>query len=129
MYFDGGSRGNPGNGGGGAVIYKNNIEYLSVAKNQGFCTNNFAEYNGLVCGIKLASDAGIANITVYGDSLLVINQVNGIWKCKALTLKPILIDIVKTIKLFNRITLHHVPRKQNKRADELANQAMDNPHK
>ena len=70
---------------------------------------------------------GIKNVTIYGDSKLVVEQVSGRWKVKSDNLKPIYNEIKKVLatKPFNKIEFKHVKRDKNKRADELANQAID----
>lgn len=126
IQFDGGSRGNPGIAGGGVVIYKNKEEIISgcIPLSQSM-TNNQAEYLALKEGLLLAFNEGYTEITVQGDSMLVVNQVNGLWKVKNKELKIIHTEIVNLIKCFENVTLEHIYRKFNKRADELANQAMD----
>ena len=125
MYFDGGSRGNPGPGGAGYVIYENNEEIAIGAHPFGVCTNNEAEYHGVIQGLKKAISLGIENVNVYGDSLLVINQIQGNWKCKAKNLLKPLAEARNLVGKFKHITLVHVKREKNKRADELSNIAMD----
>ena len=89
-------------------------------------TNNEAEYIGMIEGLKLAIDCGYRNILVQGDSKLVINQVEGIWKCKSDKLKSLLKEAKDTIKgNFDNITFSHIYRCDNKRADELANESME----
>ena len=125
LFFDGGSRGNPGPGGSGYALFDGDIEIGSGAFPMGVCTNNEAEYMGVIKGLELALQMGISNISVYGDSLLVINQIQGLWRCKAKNLLPYLTQARNLVRKFSRITLQHVPREQNKRADELSNDAMD----
>ena len=125
MHFDGGSRGNPGPGGCGWVICKGGIEIYAGIAPLGNCTNNYAEYKGLEQGLISALDKNYKSLTVYGDSLLVINQTKGQWKCKADNLKLILKEVLKLKSEFDKIEFFHVKRDENRRADELANQAMD----
>ena len=125
LHFDGGSRGNPGPGGCGWVICKDGEEIYAGMAPLGNCTNNYAEYKGLEQGLLSALDKNYKNIIVYGDSLLVINQTIGIWKCKADNLAPILKDIITLKRDFDKIEFLHIKRQYNKRADELANEAMD----
>lgn len=83
LQFDGGSRGNPGVGGAGAVLYKNNQEEWSKTFYLGDnVTNNQAEYRGLIGGLKHVSTLDLPNLLVEGDSNLVINQVSGTWSVK-----------------------------------------------
>jgi ribonuclease HI len=127
LYFDGGSRGNPGIGGAGAVLYSNSREIASVSVEiYEKATNNQAEYIGLISGLELAHEHGYDDVDVYGDSMLVIKQVGGEWKCKNQTLRILRDESISIIeKNFSNVKLHHVYRSQNKRADELANIAMD----
>jgi len=129
LYFDGASRGNPGPSSLGGVIYdSSNEEKINYKKVIGIATNNYAEYQALLAGIKICIKYKIKELNVYGDSKLVIEQVKGNWKVKSETLKPIYLEIKKCItqEFFKKITFNHVRRHLNKRADELANLALDN---
>lgn len=125
LYFDGGSRGNPGPGGCGWVVHKGDMEIYAGMAPLGTCTNNYAEYKGLEYGLLSALDKNYRHLTVYGDSLLVINQVMGIWKCKSPNLIQILKSIKELVSEFEHIEFLHVRREHNKRADALSNDAMD----
>ena len=125
LFFDGCSKGNPGKAGAGAVIYQNGIELYSktlfVGNNE---TNNVSEYNGLIIGLELAIFNGIKELSVKGDSLLVIKQMKGEYKVKAQNLK-ILFERAKQLSLqFDKITFEHIYRENNQRADELSNIAL-----
>ncbi len=126
LNFDGASKGNPGLSGAGMVIYKNGEEIWSSCKFVGCKTNNQAEYSALIFGLKGALDLGIRNLSVLGDSLLVINQVNNVYKVKS----PILHELYKEAQAlkteFDYIEFNHVYREYNKRADELSNLALEN---
>lgn len=126
LYFDGCSKGNPGPSGIGAVIYKDGIEYWCDSKYIGDKrTNNEAEYSALILGLKAAITHKIKNLSVCGDSLLVINQINKIYKVK----HPNLYELYEQVNLlkseFTYIDFNHVYRKDNKRADELSNIAIE----
>ena len=127
LYFDGASRSNPGPASFGGVFYLNKKEIFTYKKYIGTATNNQAEYRGLLTGLNHARRLKIKNLTVYGDSNLVIQQVLGKWKVKSKNIKPIYYDIKKVLKnyKFETIDFKHVYRNNNKRADELANQALD----
>lgn len=125
LHFDGGSRGNPGPGGCGWVLHKNGVEVYAGMAPLGLCTNNYAEYRGLEQGLLSALDKNYNRLTVYGDSLLVINQATGVWKCKSPNLLPILKTINELKGQFEHLEFLHVRREENKRADALANEAMD----
>jgi ribonuclease HI len=128
LYFDGASRGNPGPASFGGVIYdEDNFEIINFKKKIGTETNNVAEYSGCLAGIKVCVKYKIKQVEVYGDSKLVIEQLKGNWKVKNTTLKAFYNEIKKYItpEYFEKITFHHVRRNKNKRADELANLALD----
>jgi len=125
MYFDGGSRGNPGPGGCGYCILKLKQPIFEGKNKLGVCTNNYAEYKGLQYGISLAIEKNIKRIAIFGDSLLIINHMNGKWKCRHKVLRVIFDEINVMLKSFDYITFSHVPRARNKLADKLANEAMD----
>lgn len=125
LYFDGCSKGNPGKAGAGAVIYENNIEIWSNSKYVGDKkTNNEAEYSGLLLGLEEAVRQNIQELLVYGDSLLVINQVNGVYKVKNQNLAVFYNKVLELQKQFTHIQFIHIYRSKNKRADELSNMAL-----
>lgn len=126
MNFDGSSKGNPGLAGAGVVIYKNNEEYWSTCKFVGYKTNNQSEYSALIIGLKEALNQGINTLCVYGDSLLVINQVNGLFCVKSPLLVELYNEAIELKKQFKYIEFNHVYREYNKRADELSNLALEN---
>lgn len=125
LQFDGCSKKNPGLAGAGAVIYKYSKEIWCgdsfVGTNS---TNNYAEYSGLIIGLEKAVELNIKTLHVEGDSLLVINQMTGKYKCNS----PNLIDQHNKAKelaaKFDIINFVHIFRNKNVRADELSNQAV-----
>ena len=126
LMFDGGSRGNPGPSGAGYVIYCYNEEIAYGYQYVGAATNNIAEYTGLICGLLAAAELGIEKLVIKGDSLLVLNQLAGVWAIKAPNLVPLYNEAKGILaKYFPDATVQHVKRAHNKRADELANEAMD----
>ncbi len=126
LFCDGGSRGNPGIAGGGAVIYdEKNKEIARRGIDCGVNTNNFAEYSSLICGMQLALENDVTELTVYMDSKLAIEQMKGTWKVKNANIKP-LFEKAKVLEPeFQKITFHHIPREKNKVADAIANEVMD----
>jgi ribonuclease HI len=122
LFFDGCSKGNPGPAGAGAVIYHNDIEIWSnsifVGKRE---TNNVAEYSGLILGLEEAIRQNIKQLSVKGDSELVIKQVNGVYKVKSDSMIPLYNRVKELQKKFEKIEFVHVYRDKNKRADELSN--------
>ena len=126
MYFDGCSKGNPGLGGAGAVLYKDELEIWGSSEIVGkHVTNNVAEYSGLIMGLKEVYTRQIKNIIVRGDSQLVIKQMRGEYKVNSKSLE----EYYKQAKLLEKhvgnIVFEHVYRDKNTRADELSNLALD----
>ena len=109
LYFDGASKSNPGKAGCGAVVYddlNNEIACRSMYLGDNV-TNNVAEYTGLVVGLQLALKENIKTLNVYGDSLLVINQMNGIWKVKSVNLTNLYEDALELSKCFDKINFQY----------------------
>ena len=126
LYFDGGSRGNPGVSGAGAVLLCDGKEVWWGAQFLGTDkTNNFAEYSGLILGLHEASRLNIKNLVVYGDSNLVVEQIKGNYKVKSDSLRHLYNEAVDFISNIPDFKISHIPREQNQRADFLSNQAMD----
>lgn len=125
LMFDGGCRGNPGPSGAGYVIYNGNEEIAYGYKYIGVTTNNVAEYTALILGLKTAVEMGINNIIVKGDSKLVINQLQGVWNVKADNLVPFNKEAKTLMCALSNVRLEHIKRSFNKRADLLANEAMN----
>eukprot|EP00736_Rhodelphis_marinus_P003525 Rmarinus@m.11158 len=128
-FFDGASKGNPGEGGAGAVVYLLRDDGSPVTVIEGYkylqrCTNNHAEYQGLLLGLEQAHQRGAKNVEVQGDSDLVIKQVSGAWRVKSDALRPLYQDACSWALKFEKIRFTHVPREQNSRADALANEAV-----
>ena len=133
LRFDGGSRGNPGNAGCGFALVVNPETDKQETVQGAFylgdrLTNNYAEYVGLIEGLKHALTLGITDIFIEGDSMLVIKQSAGQWKVNSPSLLPLHLKVVELLAQFKRHTFGHILRAQNKEADELANMAMDFPH-
>jgi ribonuclease HI len=129
LYFDGCSKGNPGPGGAGAALYKNNVEIWSDNIFVGDkVTNNTAEYSGLILGLTYASKLpDITSLLVKGDSLLVIKQMRGEYKVKSEHLLE-LYNSAKSLALtIPDIEFQHIYRDQNKRADILSNEGLVKP--
>lgn len=123
---DGGSRGNPGVAGSGAVVFdeKGNI-LAEIGVFLGHATNNVAEYTGLVSGLQwLFSHDPNASATVRMDSKLVVEQMSGRWKIKHPDMREKAIEAQALIR-GKDVTFEWVPRLKNARADGIANQVMD----
>jgi len=126
LKFDGCSKGNPGPSGAGAVLYKNNSEIWSTSIYVGNKeTNNVAEYNGLILGLSKACDLGIRELLVMGDSELIVKQMKGEYKVKSPSIIDFYLKAKRLSSLFDEIQYHHVYRKDNARADELANIGLE----
>lgn len=133
IFTDGGARGNPGPAGAGAVVIGNDGKILKeVSKFLGKCTNNWAEYEAIILGLKelkkLIPEKERKNISVkiMLDSELITRQLSGLYQIKEPTLFPQYIAVHNMrVKDFPHITFTHIPREKNKEADRLANEAMD----
>ena len=125
LHFDGCSKGNPGPSGIGAVISKLDIEEWCGWQYIGKKTNNQSEYSALILGLNEAISRNIKELQVYGDSLLVINQVAGKFKVNNVLLQELHQEVIKLTKNFDYIAFNHVYRDKNKRADQLSNMALD----
>ena len=125
---DGGSRGNPGTAGYGAVVLDAVTGEVLAEVNEaiGHATNNVAEYSGLVAGLRAAGKlAPGATAEVRMDSKLVVEQMSGRWKIKHPDLQPLAAEARQAARALGRVTYTWVPRERNTHADRLANQAMD----
>lgn len=126
LYTDGGSRGNPGHSACAYVIC--NMDG-SVVEKSGFfigrTTNNQAEYQGLIRGLRRTRDLGVKKLSVFMDSELVINQAKGLYKVKNLDLGPLKSEVDGLAAAFDKITFTHVPRELNKPADSEVNRILD----
>ena len=124
---DGGSRGNPGPAGYGTVVWSaDHVTVLAESKQAiGRATNNVAEYRGLIAALQWAVDHHLTQITVKGDSLLIVEQMRGNYKVKNEGLKPLHLQARMLVMQIGDVRFQHVPREQNKDADRLSNVAMD----
>tara|TARA_B100000900_G_scaffold315363_1_gene274254 strand:- start:724 stop:1116 length:393 start_codon:yes stop_codon:yes gene_type:complete len=125
IYCDGASRSNPGEASVGISILKNNEEIDTIKKRIGIATNNVAEYLGLIEALQYCIEKNIMNVVIYLDSLLVVQQVNLEYKVKSKKLQEYYNQAIDLINQINNIQINHVRREFNKRADQLANQALD----
>lgn len=126
VHVDGGARGNPGPAAAGAVVSTPDGAVLTEASELlGRCTNNVAEYRGLLLGLRLAREAGATEVEVVNDSELVARQVDGTYKVKHPDMRPLHAQALQALGSFERWTVRSVPRAQNAAADALVNQALD----
>ena len=123
----GGSRGNPGLSGCGAILFDDKME--TVWKESQFvgskATNNQAEYAGLILGLKAAVEREVTSLEIEGDSLLVVKQIAGEYKVRSAGLKPLHAEAMKLLAKIPQWSARNIPREENGLADELANNAMD----
>jgi len=125
LYFDGCSKGNPGPSGAGAVLYCNGKEVWSDCKYVGDKeTNNYAEYHGLLLGLKAAKLLNVTHLSVFGDSNLVVNHMIGKYQVKSENLLECYKQCKQQSKQFAHIDFHHVYRNKNERADQLSNDGL-----
>ena len=124
---DGGSRGNPGPAGYGAVVWTADRETVLAESKQaiGIATNNVAEYRGLIAGLEEAAKVGATDVGVRMDSKLVVEQMSGRWKVKHPDLRVLIEQATAVAKRFDSIDYAWIPRAENSHADRLANEAMD----
>jgi ribonuclease HI len=124
---DGGSRGNPGPAGYGAVVLDPDTDEVLVerAEGLGVTTNNVAEYQGLIAGLRAAIEVGATDVDVRMDSKLVVEQMCGRWKVKHPAMQPLAREAAELVREIGSVRFEWIPRLRNSRADALANQAMD----
>lgn len=126
-FFDGSSNPNPGELGLGSVIFasgEHEIDWAIGYKEYG--TNNIAEYMSAIMLLKRAIALGIKELHCFGDSKLIVNQINGVWACSAKELKPLLHRLKTLTGQFDHIQFDWVKREGNARADELSKQGVIN---
>ena len=124
--IDGGSRGNPGPASYGVVIRDGRGEIVAKLKKYiGRMTNNVAEYYGLIAAMDYAQSHGIRALRIESDSELLVKQMRGQYKVKSEDLRPLFERAQKMSKAFDSFRIEHVYREQNREADALANEALD----
>jgi ribonuclease HI len=126
LFTDGGSRGNPGPSATGIVILDMDDNVVTnTGKYLGITTNNQAEYQAVLQGLVLTQELGARVVHVYMDSLLVVNQMIGIFKIKNRELWPIHQAIKESVESFKKVSFTHVPREMNRQADAEVNRILD----
>ncbi|HEY2857919.1 MAG TPA: ribonuclease HI family protein [Terracidiphilus sp.] len=125
-HCDGGSRGNPGPSGYGAVITDSRGQVVArLSDFLGIQTNNFAEYSGLLSVLKWAIQNGHRRLHVVSDSELMVKQMKGLYKVASPGLRPLWEEAKALARKLDKFEMTHTLRGGNKEADRLANEAMD----
>jgi len=126
VHVDGGARGNPGPAAAACVIASTAGEVLDRhAQLLGTATNNVAEYRALLLGLQRARQLGASEVEVIGDSELIAKQVQGTYKVKHASMRPLHAAAMSALGAFERWSIRTVPRAQNADADALVNAALD----
>lgn len=126
LFTDGAARGNPGPAGAGVMLRDPaGAEVATLAEYLGSLTNNEAEYKALLLGLELARRHGARELVVHMDSELIVRQLAGRYRVKAEHLKPFFERARKELSGFDRASVLHVRREQNRDADLLANRGVD----
>jgi ribonuclease HI len=126
VYSDGAARGNPGPAGAGAVLVDPAGTVVArLGRYLGKQTNNVAEYEGLLLGLKHANELGYREVEVRADSQLLVRQLKGEYAVRHAGLKPLHAEALRLLRAFDRFELKHVPREENALADEMSNRAID----
>jgi len=126
LHIDGGSRGNPGDAGFGVhVTAPDGAEVAALYGYIGQATNNVAEYQALLHGLRYALDHGARRVLVFSDSELVVRQIGGSYRVKHPAMIPLHREALALMRRFENVRITHVRRELNKDADRLANQALD----
>ena len=133
LQFDGAADPNPGKASGAYVLFGPPVmERDWLVRNvieEGFTylphgTNNEAEYTGLILGLEKALEHKVGAIKIEGDSMLVINQVQGLWRVKEPRLVKLHARAVKLLTHFNQTSITHIPREKNEDADSLSKEGL-----
>ncbi len=123
-WIDGACRGNPGEAGFGVVAEAGDGEE-QLGGFLGRTTNNVAEYAALVAALSWAGRRGVERLELFSDSQLLVRQLNGAYRVKAPHLVPIFLKVLELRRAIPWCRIRHVPRAENRRADALANRAID----
>ena len=125
IHADGASLGNPGPAAIGATIKDEQGNLLArISQRIGRATNNQAEYRAIITALEKAISLGAKHVKVNSDSELVVKQINGKYRVKKATLKPLYQEVKKLQSLLEGFTITHIPRQQNTEADNLANKTL-----
>jgi ribonuclease H / adenosylcobalamin/alpha-ribazole phosphatase len=126
LYTDGGARGNPGPAAYGYVLEADDGTVLAAhGERIGIATNNVAEYNGLVEGLRKAIELHVADVEVVSDSELLVKQMRGEYRVKNAALRTLSLQAAALARQLDRVEYRHVKRADNELADTLVNEALD----
>ncbi|MBI3572652.1 MAG: ribonuclease HI family protein [Candidatus Kerfeldbacteria bacterium] len=125
MYSDGGARGNPGPAAIGVVIRQGKTVVAHISQTIGDATNNQAEYEAVLAGLRYLVKHHVTDVDAYLDSELVVEQLRGGYKIKNKDLGRLWLQAQSLIQRIGQVRFHHVPRAQNSVADGLVNRALD----
>jgi ribonuclease HI len=124
-YTDGASSGNPGPASIGAVIQDGGGKVIArISRRIGHATNNQAEYRAIIAALEEALRLGAEEVDIKSDSELVVKQLNGRYRVKKATLRPLYQKVVQLTGSLGAFSIAYIPREQNGEADRLANQAL-----
>jgi ribonuclease HI len=126
LYCDGASRGNPGPAGAGVLLLDDRgMVIVELSRFLDTATNNQAEYQALIRGLKAAADFGLNRVQIFLDSELVVKQVLGKYRVRHPRLQPLFREALSRLQHFDDYDIVHVGREYNQEADRLANEAID----
>jgi len=127
IFSDGACRGNPGPSGIGAVIYDRHGKVVhEISGYIGETTNNVAEYEALLAALDYCVKKKLHPVEILADSQLMIRQLTGEYKVKHPNMKPLYQRVLGHLSQLTCLGFKHVPREENKEADKLANEGIDN---
>lgn len=133
---DGAARGNPGPAASGAVIIDASLAnafspdappVAAISRPLGIQTNNYAEYTGVILALEKAADLGAREVDLVLDSMLIVEQLSGRWRVKHPAIRPLAARAHALLAGFDRWSIRHERRENNRQADALANLALDDP--
>ena len=130
IHTDGGSRANPGPSAAAVIIRDadTNKTLHEAAYFLGRATNNVAEYEGLIRALKIARQLGAKRVQIFADSELMVRQTTGQYRVKSAELKPLAQQAQSLLLKIDTWRIEHIPREQNREADQLVNRALDAGH-
>ncbi len=123
--IDGASRGNPGRAAIGVVVWRDGRPVREIGETIGITTNNVAEYRALLRALEEAAALGARRLHVQSDSELLVRQLSGQYRVRSDQLAPLHREALARLRTFDDVAIVHVPREQNRGADDLANRALD----